>query len=126
MNENILMSDLILLFSLLVQRLTATGLCGYSMSRSFIHIYSLFQPPIHLSFIYTPNYSWIHSFFSAMVIALFSPLLSRIGYGLPWRNSTIMIWGGLRGAVGLTLALIVAQKPSLDETGRVQQKVSKQ
>jgi NhaP-type Na+/H+ or K+/H+ antiporter len=56
-------------------------------------------------------------------MGLFSPLLSRIGYGLPWRNSTVMIWGGLRGAVGLTLALIVAQEPDLDPTGRVQQKV---
>ena len=55
---------------------------------------------------------------------IFSPLLSRIGYGLTWRNSTVMIWGGLRGAVGLTLALIVNQNQALDPEGRVQQQVS--
>ncbi|XP_041472513.1 sodium/hydrogen exchanger 10-like [Lytechinus variegatus] len=42
-----------------------------------------------------------------MVISLFSPILSRIGYGLTWRNAVIMTWGGLRGAVGLALALVV-------------------
>ena len=39
---------------------------------------------------------------------LFSPILSRMGYGLPWKDAVVMIWGGLRGAVGLALALQVA------------------
>jgi len=42
------------------------------------------------------------------VVVLFSPLLTRIGYGLPWKDAVVMIWGGLRGAVGLALALQVA------------------
>ena len=35
-------------------------------------------------------------------------MLTRIGYGLPWKDAVVMIWGGLRGAVGLALALQVA------------------
>ena len=54
------------------------------------------------------------------MILLFSPLLKRIGYGLTWRNSTVMIWGGLRGAVSLTLALVVVQNLTLDDTGTTQ------
>ncbi len=38
----------------------------------------------------------------------FSPILTRLGYGLEWNNAVVMIWGGLRGAVGLALALQVA------------------
>lgn len=31
----------------------------------------------------------------------------RIGYGLSWQNAVVAAWGGLRGAVGLALALQV-------------------
>lgn len=37
----------------------------------------------------------------------FSPILMRIGYGLQWQNAVVAAWGGLRGAVGLALALQV-------------------
>ena len=37
----------------------------------------------------------------------FSPILMRIGYGLSWQNAVVAAWGGLRGAVGLALALQV-------------------
>ncbi|CAL8091440.1 unnamed protein product [Orchesella dallaii] len=40
-----------------------------------------------------------------LMIGLVSPLLSRIGYGLSWQNMVVMTWGGLRGAVGICLAL---------------------
>jgi len=43
-----------------------------------------------------------------IVITVFSPFLTRLGYGLPWKDAVVMIWGGLRGAVGLALALQVA------------------
>ncbi|XP_030844648.1 sperm-specific sodium proton exchanger isoform X1 [Strongylocentrotus purpuratus] len=52
-----------------------------------------------------------------MVISLFSPILSRIGYGLTWRNAVIMTWGGLRGAVGLALALVVENLAGNDVIG---------
>lgn len=42
----------------------------------------------------------------AMTVLLY-PLLSRGQYGLDWRDAVVLAWSGLRGAVGLTLALIV-------------------
>ncbi|XP_023213509.1 sodium/hydrogen exchanger 8-like, partial [Centruroides sculpturatus] len=50
------------------------------------------------------------TFFRLVMIVLFSPLLSRLGYGLKWQEVIVMTWGGLRGAVGLALALLVAQQ----------------
>mmetsp|Transcript_53912 Transcript_53912/g.159752 ORF Transcript_53912/g.159752 Transcript_53912/m.159752 type:complete len:1155 (-) Transcript_53912:469-3933(-) len=38
-------------------------------------------------------------------ITLFFPALSRMGTGCTWREAVIMWWGGLRGSVGLALAL---------------------
>ncbi|XP_041365876.1 sodium/hydrogen exchanger 10-like isoform X2 [Gigantopelta aegis] len=49
-----------------------------------------------------------------IVIALLSPILIRIGYGMPWRDAIVMTWGGLRGAVGLALALIVVESEQLE------------
>ncbi|XP_060556352.1 sodium/hydrogen exchanger 10-like isoform X2 [Ruditapes philippinarum] len=49
------------------------------------------------------------------VIALFSPILKHTGYGLTWREGTVMTWGGLRGAVGLALALQVAHHDRIDQ-----------
>lgn len=42
------------------------------------------------------------------VIFLLYPLMKRCGYGLSIRESVILSWGGLRGALGLTLALMVS------------------
>lgn len=41
-------------------------------------------------------------------IYLFYPLMRRIGYGIAWKDSIVLWWGGLRGAVALALSLIVA------------------
>ena len=41
------------------------------------------------------------------MILLFSPLLNHIGYKLPWQFKIVAAWSGLRGAVGLALALMV-------------------
>jgi sodium/hydrogen exchanger 10/11 len=54
-------------------------------------------------------------FFRGFVIALFSPILKHTGYGLTWREGTVMTWGGLRGAVGLALALQVAHHDRIDQ-----------
>ncbi len=51
----------------------------------------------------------------AMVIVLFYPIMKRTGYGLPWRDGVVLWWGGLRGAVGLSLALVVAQDPRIPD-----------
>jgi NhaP-type Na+/H+ or K+/H+ antiporter len=41
------------------------------------------------------------------VVLLFSPLLRNIGYGLTKKEAVVMVWGGLRGAVSLALALLI-------------------
>jgi len=48
-----------------------------------------------------------------IVTFIFFPIMKRIGYGLSVRDAVILSWGGLRGALGLTLALMVAGTPSI-------------
>ena len=43
----------------------------------------------------------------AFTVLLLSPILTRIGYGLTAKEAAVMVWGGLRGAVSLSLALLV-------------------
>ena len=40
-----------------------------------------------------------------IVIVVLYPFLKRSGYGINWRIALVLLWGGLRGAVGLALAL---------------------
>ncbi|MES1907427.1 MAG: hypothetical protein MHM6MM_000545 [Cercozoa sp. M6MM] len=54
----------------------------------------------------------------AITIALFYPLMKRIGYGIVWREATILTAGGLRGAISLALALLTEGETSLDQTYR--------
>lgn len=49
----------------------------------------------------------------ALAIWLFMPVLQRVGIGITREKAIVLIWGGLRGAVSLTLALIVAQDTTL-------------
>jgi hypothetical protein len=49
----------------------------------------------------------------ALVLAIFSPVLLRLGYGLSWKECTILIYGGLRGAVGLIVGLIVEHEQGI-------------
>ncbi|XP_076472058.1 sperm-specific sodium:proton exchanger-like [Babylonia areolata] len=51
------------------------------------------------------------SFIRALVIIMFTPLLKRMGYKLPWQFIAVSSWSGLRGAVGLALALMVYETP---------------
>ena len=53
-------------------------------------------------------------------VLMLSPLLSRWGIGLTKEKSAVLIWGGLRGAVALALALAVAQTEALDINVRQQ------
>lgn len=43
----------------------------------------------------------------AVIVGIFYPLLRRFGYGLSAADAAVVWWGGLRGAVGLALALSV-------------------
>lgn len=42
-----------------------------------------------------------------LILFALLPILSRMGYGMTWKDALVAVWGGLRGAVGLALALIV-------------------
>lgn len=55
-----------------------------------------------------------------LMIFLFYPLMSRLGYGLSIREAVILSWGGLRGALGLTLALMVSYALPIPEEVRKQ------
>ena len=55
-----------------------------------------------------------------IVIFVFYPIMKRSGYGLSMRDAVILSWGGLRGALGLTLALMVTSTLSIPEDIREQ------
>ncbi len=55
-----------------------------------------------------------------MVVFLFYPIMKRCGYGLSRREAVILSWGGLRGALGLTLALMVSATLNIPEDIRNQ------
>jgi len=41
------------------------------------------------------------------VFVLLRPAMDRLGYGVSFQDCAISVWGGLRGALGLALALVV-------------------
>jgi NhaP-type Na+/H+ or K+/H+ antiporter len=50
----------------------------------------------------------------AGVILSFWPFLKKWGYGITWKEACIMVYGGLRGAVGLIMGLIVEHNAYID------------
>lgn len=64
-------------------------------------------------------YICLNLFRFAMIMLLY-PLMKRMGYGLSKRESVILTWGGLRGALGMTLALMVSYTPAIPEDIRSQ------
>lgn len=57
---------------------------------------------------------WILMIFSRVIMVLtFYPLLARFGYGLTRKELIVLIYGGLRGALGMCLSLFVAVDDSL-------------
>nr|UUA47112.1 salt overly sensitive 1 [Lilium pumilum] len=52
-----------------------------------------------------------------IVVALLFPFLQYFGYGLDWKESIILIWSGLRGAVALSLSVSVKRaSDNLDQS----------
>ncbi|CAL1297054.1 unnamed protein product [Larinioides sclopetarius] len=51
-----------------------------------------------------------------IMIGLFYPFLKCTGYGLTWKESIVLAWGGLRGAVGVALALIFVSNPKIEKS----------
>jgi NhaP-type Na+/H+ or K+/H+ antiporter len=60
----------------------------------------------------------ILTFIRAAVVGAFAPILTKIGYGLTWKEAFVMVWGGLRGAVSLSLALLVDGNHLINERSR--------
>lgn len=58
--------------------------------------------------------------FRFIMIMMLYPIMKRMGYGLSRRESVILTWGGLLGALGMTLALMVSYTQSIPEDIRRQ------
>uniref|UniRef100_A0A7N0T9D4 Cyclic nucleotide-binding domain-containing protein n=1 Tax=Kalanchoe fedtschenkoi TaxID=63787 RepID=A0A7N0T9D4_KALFE len=43
----------------------------------------------------------------AVVVVVLYPILIHLGYGMNWKEATVIVWSGLRGAVSLSMALSV-------------------
>jgi NhaP-type Na+/H+ or K+/H+ antiporter len=55
-----------------------------------------------------------------VVITILYPVMKKIGYGITITDSKVLWWGALRGAIGLSLALIVESSPYINQTVREQ------
>jgi len=53
-------------------------------------------------------------------VIILMPLLERIGVGITRQKATVLVWGGLRGAVSLALALTIVQDVNIPEVLREQ------
>ena len=60
------------------------------------------------------NYLILHVIRFGM-ITLFWPILKRLGYGMEFRHVILCSYAGLRGAVGLSLALMVVTSPHIND-----------
>lgn len=67
------------------------------------------------TFFYIPGTAWSYLLLlfvyvqlsRVAVVGLLFPFLRYFGYGFEWKEATILIWSGLRGAVALALSLSV-------------------
>jgi len=48
-------------------------------------------------------------------IALFMPYLKKMGYGLNWKEVFVLTYGGLRGAIGISFALIIGNDAAYND-----------
>ncbi|XP_060807183.1 sodium/hydrogen exchanger 10-like [Amyelois transitella] len=54
-----------------------------------------------------------------VMYACMMPILQRVGYRISWQHCLAGVWGGLRGPLSLSLALIVLQTPSVAAAGEI-------
>lgn len=60
-------------------------------------------------------YALLYAIRAAIVLILF-PFLRYLGYGMPVNHAITIVWGGLRGAVAMALAIVVLQSGSSIES----------
>lgn len=53
-----------------------------------------------------------------LTVLVLLPALKRLGYGLAGKEACVLVYAGLRGAVGLVLALILANNPCVESVTR--------
>ena len=69
------------------------------------------------------HFAWMLAFFGVMLVVrcvmiiLCYPVLNKLGYGTSPKESAFMVWAGLRGAVGISLAILVKQNGGDDRVG---------
>lgn len=51
----------------------------------------------------------------AVMIILLWPILQLVGARMTWQEAVVMVWAGLRGAVGLVLAIILDLEPTVSQ-----------
>ncbi|CAD2112771.1 hypothetical protein YYG_00045 [Plasmodium vinckei petteri] len=51
----------------------------------------------------------------AIMILLFTPFLSKIGYPINWKEILLLIWGGLRGGIVLVLGLRIEAENKIND-----------
>lgn len=54
----------------------------------------------------------------ALMVLTFYPFIQKIGYGLSKKELVVLIYGGLRGALGLCLSLIIGVDNELPQRFR--------
>lgn len=52
------------------------------------------------------------------MLATFYPIMKKFGYGINKKELVVIVYGGLRGAISLSLALIVMVDSSLSDRFR--------
>ncbi|KAL4196021.1 hypothetical protein AMTRI_Chr04g243960 [Amborella trichopoda] len=62
----------------------------------------------------------------AIVVGLLYPGLRCFGYGLDWKEATVLVWSGLRGAVALSLSLSVKRASDKSSTSFLQEETGDQ
>lgn len=70
------------------------------------------------------HFLWMFAFFGVMLVVrcvmiiLCYPALRKLGYGTTPKESAFMVWAGLRGAVGISLAILVVQNGGDERAGQ--------
>ncbi|KAH9488907.1 hypothetical protein Btru_058638 [Bulinus truncatus] len=87
------------------------AICGFIITKKVI-IFAELQDCIYVIILY-----FAVNVIRGLTFMMFSPVLKRLGYGLTWQDGLVCTWSGLRGAIGLAMALILfkSENPILSQ-----------